>query len=109
MSRPSRQHDVFTAIAEPTRRSILGLLEPEPSTVTSIVDRLNFSQPTISEHLRVLNNVGLVSYEQLGRERHYALQPEGFAPLAQWLASYQFWTAKLDALGTFLEHPEGEA
>jgi DNA-binding transcriptional ArsR family regulator len=102
VSRPSRQHDAFTAIAEPTRRSILGLLEPEPLTVTAIVTNLNFTQPTISEHLSVLSNVGLVSFQQQGRERYYALRPEALAPVAQWLSSYNFWNAKLDALGAFL-------
>jgi DNA-binding transcriptional ArsR family regulator len=102
MTRPSRHHDVFTAVAEPTRRSILGLLELEPMTVKSIVSNLAFSQPTISEHLSVLGNVGLVSSRPLGRERHYSLHPEALAPIAQWLTSYQFWTAKLDALSTFL-------
>jgi DNA-binding transcriptional ArsR family regulator len=99
MTRPSRQHDVFTAVSEPTRRSILRLLEPEPRTVKSIVASLDFSQPTISEHLGVLGNVGLVSFQQEGRERFYALHPEALAPIAQWLTTYNFWTTKLDALG----------
>jgi DNA-binding transcriptional ArsR family regulator len=103
MTRPSRQHDVFTAVAESTRRSILGLLELEPMTVKSIVANMDFSQPTISEHLSVLGNVGLVSSRPSGRERHYSLHPEALAPIADWLTSYRFWTAKLDALGAFLE------
>jgi DNA-binding transcriptional ArsR family regulator len=102
MTRPTRRHDVFTAVAEPTRRSILGLLDPEPMTVKTIVSSLDFSQPTISEHLGVLSNVGLVSFQQHGRERFYSSHPEALSPIAQWLASYNFWTTKLDALGMFL-------
>jgi DNA-binding transcriptional ArsR family regulator len=96
MTRPSRQHDVFTAVAEPTRRSILDLLEPEAMTVKSIVASLEFAQPTISEHLGVLNNVGLVSFRQHGRERYYALHPEALSPVAQWLTTFNFWTETLD-------------
>ncbi len=103
MTRPIRHHDVFTAVAEPTRRSILQLLEPKRATVGTIAAQLDFAQPTISEHLSVLNNVGLVSYQQQGRERHYELQPQGLTPIAQWLVSYEFWTQRLDALGVLLE------
>jgi DNA-binding transcriptional ArsR family regulator len=103
MPRPTRTHDVFTAVAEPTRRSILGVLDASPHTVSAIVGHLDFSQPTISEHLRILNHVGLVDSTQQGRERRYALIPEGLTPVAQWLVSHQYWTQRLDALGVLLE------
>jgi DNA-binding transcriptional ArsR family regulator len=103
MPRPVRQHDAFTAVAEPTRRSILGLLQPEPLLVGTIAARLDFAQPTISEHLNVLSNVGLVAAHQTGRERRYELQPQALAPIASWVAGYQFWTKRLDALGLLLD------
>jgi DNA-binding transcriptional ArsR family regulator len=81
----------------------LGLLDPQPLSVKSIVDRLEYAQPTISEHLGVLTRVGLVTPEQHGRERHYKLHAEELNPIAQWLTSYRFWAAKFDALGALLE------
>lgn len=102
MARPLRQRDVFTAIAEPTRRSILGLLEHEPITVTGLVSRLDFSQPTVSEHLRVLSDADLVEVSKLGREHRYALRPEGLAPVVRWIGAYDYWTTRLDALGALL-------
>jgi DNA-binding transcriptional ArsR family regulator len=102
MNRPLRTRDAFTAIAEPTRRSILGVLEHEPLPVTSIVGLLDVSQPTVSEHLRVLSDAKLVSAMSIGRERHYEFRPEGLSPVVQWVGAYEFWTKRLDALGMLL-------
>jgi DNA-binding transcriptional ArsR family regulator len=102
MTRPLRQRDAFTAIAEPTRRSILGLLEPEPLPVSVLAGRLHLSQPTVSEHLRTLSESDLVNGSKIGREHHFSLRPEGLAPVAQWICAYGYWMTKLDALGMLL-------
>lgn len=103
MGRPRRQHDVFTAIAEPTRRSMLSILEPDDVAVGVIADRLGLAQPTISQHLRVLSGVHLVDVVTAGRERRYRARPAGLTPVAQWLTSHDYWNRRLDALGVLLE------
>ena len=102
MPRPLRQRDAFTAIAEPTRRSMLGLLEREPLPVTALPGPLGISQPAVSEHLRVLHEANLVSVAASGRERRYSLRAEGLTPVVQWIAAYEYWTSRLDLLGTLL-------
>jgi DNA-binding transcriptional ArsR family regulator len=81
---------------------ILGVLEREPLTVGTIVGRLEFSQPTISEHLRVLSDADLVGVSRQGREHRYELRPEGLMPVVQWIGAYDFWSRRLDALGLLL-------
>lgn len=94
---------MFTAVAEPTRRSILGILEPEHMAVGALADQLGLAQPTISQHLRVLSDVHLVDVTAAGRERRYRADPSGLTPIAQWLISQDYWHRRLDGLGAFLE------
>ena len=85
MARPTVVHDVFTAIADPTRRRMLDLLRPGEMTVTELASCLPVSQPTISEHLRVLRNVGLVVARKSGRQRIYRLEESGLDEVYGWL------------------------
>jgi DNA-binding transcriptional ArsR family regulator len=78
------------------------VLEREPLAVGSIVDRLDFSQPTISEHLRLLGEADLVGVSRYGREHRYELRPEGLNPVVRWIGAYDFWSKRLDALGMLL-------
>jgi DNA-binding transcriptional ArsR family regulator len=85
MARPVVIHDVFTAIADPTRRRMLDLLRSGEMTVTEIASSLPVSQPTISEHLRVLRNVGLAVVRKSGRRRIYRLDESGLDEICRWL------------------------
>ncbi len=67
--------EILKAVADPTRQQILKLLEERPRTVTEIVDRFSLSQPTISRHLAVLKNAGLVEAERRGQHVFYSLRP----------------------------------
>lgn len=87
MARPKVIHDAFTAIADPTRRRILDVLREGDCTVGALHARLPISQPTISEHLKVLRNVGLVAARRSGRQRIYSLRPAGLADVQRWLAA----------------------
>jgi len=70
----------------------------------SLVAAFRVRQPTISRHLRVLREAGLVSVSEKGRYRLYSLNAERLRPAAVWLGSYEkFWERKLDALGSFLD------
>lgn len=103
MSRPPRHRDAFTAVAEPTRRSILGILQPDHLAVGVVADRLGLAQPTVSQHLRVLGDVDLVDVAAVGRERRYRTNPSGLTPIAQWLISHDYWQRRLDDLDELLE------
>jgi DNA-binding transcriptional ArsR family regulator len=80
---------VFDALAEPTRRRILDLLRERPRTVGELVAALAISQPSVSKHLRVLREVGLVEVRQDAQRRWYELQPEPLQAVDRWLAAYR--------------------
>lgn len=96
--------DVFTAIAHPVRRQILDALRAGAQPVHALAAPFAMSRPAVSQHLKLLRSVGLVSEVRRGRERRYALQPERLRDVADWLAHYEpFWTAKLRNLGAYLD------
>ncbi|MFJ3958364.1 ArsR/SmtB family transcription factor [Arthrobacter sp. NPDC090010] len=77
--------DIFAVIAEPTRREILAALQSEDKAVGELVDELETSQPTISKHLRVLREAGLVTMRAQGQKRYYSLDREPLRAVQQWL------------------------
>ena len=82
-------HDeVFSALAEPTRRRIVEALKDEPKAVGSLVEQLEISQPTVSKHLKVLREAGLVAMTAAGQRRIYSLQAPAFAQLRDWAALF---------------------
>ncbi|HKE00025.1 MAG TPA: metalloregulator ArsR/SmtB family transcription factor [Planctomycetota bacterium] len=104
MSGVPAAEDVFRAIADPTRRAILDRLASGPQSVTALLEPLDMTQPAISQHLRVLRDVGLVRPTRAGRFRLYALQPAPLRDVAKWIDLYrQFWTDKLGKLGKYLD------
>ena len=99
--------DVFAAIAHPVRRQLLDMLSKGDQSVNELATPFDMSRPAVSQHLRILLDVGLVSEQRQGRERRYQLHPEGLMQVQRWLQTYQrFWTNRLDALGHFLEEQE---
>lgn len=77
--------DVFAVIAETTRREILSSLAGERKSVGQLVDELGVSQPTVSKHLRVLREAGVVAMRAEGQKRFYSLSPERLSPVTHWL------------------------
>lgn len=105
------QHDVFQAIADPTRRSLLKLLaEPgKEMSIVAIVERFPLTRTAVNKHLQVLSEAGLVSSRKVGRETRYTFEPGPFTELEQWLAFFeQYWENKLSALKEYLEVDERE-
>lgn len=101
--------DVYTAIADPTRRRILDLLAEDGRSVTALAEPFEMSRPAVSQHLRVLREAGLVSEQRAGRQRIYRLAPDGLREVDLWLGSYRrFWHTKLAALGEYLEATRAE-
>jgi DNA-binding transcriptional ArsR family regulator len=91
--------DTFTVLAEPIRRQILDELRVSERSVGELVRTLAISQPTMSKHLKVLREGGLVSCRAAAQRRIYQLETGPFQPLDDWLAPYrEMWTKRLDAL-----------
>lgn len=98
------KHDVFQAIADPTRRELLSLLAGRELPVMEISEHFPMSRTAVSKHLHILKDAGLVSERKIGRETRYMLQPEPLQELKRWLSYYErFWDNKLSALKSFVE------
>lgn len=82
-------NDVFSAVSDPTRRRILDILAHGEQAVMDIVREFNISQPSISEHLRILRNAGLVLVRPTGRQRLYSLNAAPMRELAIWIRTYE--------------------
>ena len=107
MSRQDAATDVFTAIADPTRRTILQTLGGGEQPVSALAAQFEVSLSAISQHIRILREAGLVTARKSGRERLYHLNPVALKPVAEWIAFYEpFWSDKLDALETYLDEQE---
>lgn len=104
MAATSPKHDVFQAIADPTRRSLIRLLVDKEMPVNVISGHYPMSRTAVSKHLRILADAGLVKERKVGRETRYRLEPEPLLELKRWLAFYErFWENKLAALKRFVE------
>jgi DNA-binding transcriptional ArsR family regulator len=98
------RRDVFQAIADPTRRSILGLLALQSLTLNAVAENYNISRPAISKHIKVLTECGLVEIKQEGRERYCTARLEKLGEVNDWILQYkQFWEQRLDALEQYLD------
>jgi DNA-binding transcriptional ArsR family regulator len=97
--------DVFTALADPTRRGVLELLRQQERAAGELGDAFpKLSQPAMSRHLRVLREAGLVNVRRDEQRRVYSLRAEGLAELDEWIARYRpFWQLRLDALEKHLD------
>jgi DNA-binding transcriptional ArsR family regulator len=97
------RRDVFQAIADPTRRAILGLLAVQTLTVNGIAEHFKVSRPAISKHIRILEECELVKIEQKGRERYCQAKLKKLSEVDTWLEQYrQEWEQRLDRLEDYL-------
>ena len=98
---------VFSALSDATRRGVLEHLARGGATVSELAQPYGLSLPGFMKHLRVLEDAGLVVREKEGRSVRCELAPAALEDAAMWLGAYEkFWTARLDALGRFLDHQE---
>ena len=96
MPRAATTSDTFNAIAEPRRRDILDYLAPRERPVGDIVIALGLAQPSVSKHLRVLRDVGLVEVRRDGRQSFYRTNAEGIRPLHEWTSRFErYWRNQL--------------
>jgi DNA-binding transcriptional ArsR family regulator len=101
---PIASTEIFAALADPTRRAIFERLARDgEQTVRVLTDQSGVSQPAVSKHLGVLKLAGLVLDRRDGRQTHYSAQPQGLAPLLDWMRIYgSFWRDRFDRLETLL-------
>jgi DNA-binding transcriptional ArsR family regulator len=98
---------MFDVLAEPTRRRILDQLLERPRTVGDLVATLKVSQPSVSKHLRVLRDAGVVEARKDAQRRVYELRPAALAEVLAWVEPYrQLWAGRLDALERHLDAKE---
>lgn len=97
----------FAIIAEPNRRAILSQLAASERSVGELEHRLKMPQTSVSKHLRVLREAGLVEARIEAQRRVYRLRPEPLMEVDAWLAPFRrFWTAHVDALERHLDRME---
>lgn len=98
------RRDVFQAIADPTRRAILGLLAIQTLTLNAVAENFEISRPAVSKHVKVLEECGLIQISQQGRERYCEARLDKLNEVSEWVEQYrQFWENKLDSLEMYLE------
>ncbi len=98
------RRDVYQAIADPTRRAIIGMIAAEPMDIKSLTERFDMSQQAISLHVKLLADCGLVRMEQRGRNRYCRPKLDKLGEVADWVWQYrQHWEGKLDSLEAYLK------
>jgi len=99
MARAATTSDTFNAVAEPRRRDILNYLALQERPVGDIVASLEMEQPSVSKHLRVLKDVGLVHVRREGRHMLYRTNAEAIRPLHEWASTFErFWKHQLSRI-----------
>lgn len=96
LARAATTSDAFNAVAEPRRREILNYLALQERPVNDIVAAMGIEQPSVSKHLRVLKDVGLVHARREGRQMFYRTNAEAIRPLHEWTETFErFWRHQL--------------
>jgi len=99
------KHDIFQAIADPTRREVLRVLAQQELPISKITEYFSISRTAIVKHLNILSEANLVQGRKEGRVKLYRLQPEPLQEVKEWLSFYeQFWNNKLSILKHIVEN-----
>ena len=102
---PSR--DVFQAIADPTRRQIINMLASKSLHVNAIAERFDISRQAVSLHIQYLNDAGLISIQQQGRERYCQVNLDKLDAVSDWVMdSKKIWMQRFKSLDEFLKNNE---
>jgi DNA-binding transcriptional ArsR family regulator len=103
-SNPARLDAVFHALADPTRRDMLGVLAVQPQTVSELAAPFSISLAAASKHIKVLEDAGLIDRTIYGRSHLCALNAQPLHAGAEWLRHYErFWQQRLDVLESLLQ------
>ena len=97
------RRDIFQAIADPTRRAIIGLIALQAMTPNAIAENFQTTRQAISKHLKILTECDLVKQEQQGREIYYSLEVQRMKEIDNWLAQYRnLWENRFNELDKIL-------
>lgn len=95
---------IFRALADPTRRDILLMLRGGEKTIAQVAENFDMTRAAVKKHLTVLSDGGLIQVRPKGREKLNALNPQGMAPVLDWLSFFDgFWDNRLAALKSAIE------
>ena len=98
------RRDVFQAIADPTRREILGMIAHKSLNINSVSENFDVSRAAIYKHMKILAECGLLEIKQQGRERFCEGRLEKLNEVSDWIEQYrQFWEARFDSLDNYLK------
>lgn len=99
--------DAFTALADPTRRSIIESLAAGERSFGDLADRFEMSRPAVSQHLKLLKDAGIVTSRADGQRRIYRLTDSGLDEIDAWLSQVRsYWSQRLDRLEALLSEPD---
>jgi DNA-binding transcriptional ArsR family regulator len=99
----------FSALADPTRRSILARLARGEASVTELASPFKMTLPAISKHLKVLERAGLIARSRDAQWRPCRLEPEALKTVADWVEEYrQFWEERFDRLDAYLQEIQSQ-
>jgi DNA-binding transcriptional ArsR family regulator len=102
--------DVFHALGDSTRRAILDMLSAGPQSVSGLATPLDITLTAVVQHLKVLEDSGLVRTEKVGRVRTCRIEPAGFSVLEQWIRDHRtMWERRLDRLGDLLAYDDDKS
>ena len=108
MPRAATTTDAFNAVAEPRRRDILNYIAMQERSVSEIVDALALEQPSVSKHLKVLKDVGLVNVRREGRQMFYRVNAMAIRPLWEWTTTFErMWRHQLLKVKEIAEKKSG--
>ncbi len=99
------RRDVFQAIADPTRRQIIGMVAQQPLNLNAVAEHFNMSRQAVSLHVKILQECGLIMMRQQGRERYCEAQLDKLSEVSDWVEQYsKFWNQQFDSLDKFLKN-----
>jgi DNA-binding transcriptional ArsR family regulator len=99
------RRDVFQAIADPTRRQILGMLATGPQNLLAVTDRFNITRTAVAKHLKILIECGVVEMKREGRNHNFSANPGKLKEVVDWVGQFKrFWNNSLDKLDNLLEN-----
>ena len=97
------RRDIFQAIADPTRRAIIALIALQAMTPNAIAEKFDSTRQTVSKHIQILQECGLVTSEQTGREIHYHLELNKMKEIDMWLEQFRkIWEIRFNQLDALL-------
>jgi DNA-binding transcriptional ArsR family regulator len=98
------RRDVFQAIADPTRRQIIGMIAHQPMNLNSISEKFDMSRQAVALHIKILEECGLIVFKQQGREKYCQAKLEKLNEISDWVEQYkEFFEQKLDDLEIYLD------